>query len=166
MSYSYANISIEGIRYTRPSCRALSQSGRKESTMKGQTSLYCICAGVIGPALLLVGGGFFTSTDAADSLMLFFKSYGIGLLFPGVLFLCSAIYLKTDKGLLPNILWILFAIPGAGSFAAIMLKFSNWLNIFTIGQGIAWSLVLMFGIGLFLRKKITTQSIAPVGAVG
>ena len=133
--------------------------------MNDRTSLYCVCAGVFGPVLLLVGGGFFTSTNAAEGLMLFFQSYGIGLLFPGILFLCSAIWLKKDKGLLPNILWVLFAIPGAGSFAAIMLKFSNWLNIFTVGQGVFWSLVLMFGIGLVLRKKITTQCIGPAGAV-
>ena len=133
--------------------------------MNDRTGLYCVCAGVFGPVFLLVVGGFFTSTNAAEGLMLFFKSYGIGLLFPGILFLCSAIRLKQDKGLLPNILLILFAIPSAGSFAAIMLRFSNWLNVFTIGQGVFWSLVLMIGIGLVLRRKITTQCIGPAGAV-
>ncbi len=116
--------------------------------MKERTGLYCVCAGVIGPTLLLIGGGFLTSTNASEGLRLFFTSYGIGLCFPGILFLCSGIWLKTEKGLLPNILWVLLTIPGIGASAAIILKFSNWLSIFTIGQAVFWSLVLMFGTSL------------------
>ena len=132
--------------------------------MKSQTGLYCICAGIFGPVLLLVGGGYLTATNASDGLLLFFKSYGIGLLFPGSLLFCAALWLKTEKGLLANILWPLFAMPGAVSFAAIMFKFPNWLNTFTIGQGMTWSLFLIVGIGLILRKKITTQCIGPATA--
>jgi len=100
-----------------------------------------------------------------DGLFLFIKSYGIGLVFPGSLFLCAALWLKNEKGIVPATLWFLFAAPGFVSLAAIILKFTNWLNIFTIGQGLVWALLLMFGIGLLLKKKITTQFIGPADAV-
>ena len=124
--------------------------------MTNRKSLYCICAGIFGPILLLVGGGFLTSTTF-DGLFLFLKSYGIGLVFPGSLFLCAAIWLKNEKCLLANLLWFLFAIPGVVAFAAIILKFPNWLNTFIIGQGLTWSLFLMFGIGSLMKKKITNK---------
>ena len=132
--------------------------------MTNRTGLCCICVGAFGPVLLLVGGGFLTSTTF-DGLFLFLKSYGIGLFFPGSLLLCAALWLENKKGLLLNILGFLCILPGAVSFAAIMFKFPNWLNIFTIGQGITWPIFLMFGIGLILRKKITTQCIGPAIAV-
>ena len=121
--------------------------------MENRIGLLCVGAGILAPVLLLVGGGYLTSTDAAEGCSLFFMSYGIGLLLPGILFLVCALRLQNARGLFPGILWVLFAIPGVTSFAAIFFKFSQWQNIFTIGQGFGCSIPLMFGIGLLIRHK-------------
>ncbi len=114
--------------------------------------LVCIGVGILAPVFLLVGGGYLTATNAAEGCLLFFKSYGIGLLFPGLLFFFAALWLPNEKGLIPGILTLIFAIPAVTSLIAILAKFTHWPTIFTIGQGVSCAIVLMLGIGLTIRQ--------------
>jgi len=114
--------------------------------------LVCVGVGILAPVFLLVAGGYLTATNAAEGCLLFFKSYGIGLLFPGLLFLCGALWLPNERGLLPGILTLLFAIPAGTSFIAILTRFAHWPTVFTIGQGVSYAIVLMLGIGFTIRQ--------------
>lgn len=131
---------------------------KKQMELK-RLGLVLIGVGILVPVLLLLGGGYLTSTNAADDCRLLLGSYGVGLLFPGLLFLCGALWLPNEKGLLPNILTVLFAIPAGASTLAILFKFTQWFNVFTIGQGIAWSIVLMLGSGLTIRQRMQRSKV-------
>jgi len=120
--------------------------------MNKRTGLFCVGVGVLAPVLLLVGGGYLTSTNAAEGCSLFFRSYGIGLLFPGILFLCGALWLPSGKGPLAWILTVILAIPAGASSVAILVRFAHWSSVFTIGQAVSWSIVLMLGLGLCIRQ--------------
>ena len=123
--------------------------------MKNRIWLLCVGAGILMPLFLLVVGGYLTSTNAAGDCSLFFRSYGVGLLFPGVLFLCGGLWLRSDKGPLARILMLMFAIPASASTIAILTSSfwsARWLSVFTMGQAISWSIALMFGIGLWIRQ--------------
>ena len=120
--------------------------------MKKRMGLLCVGVGLLGPLFLLVGGGYLTSTDAAYDCSLFFKSYGIGLLFPGILFLCAGAWLPGWKGAVAWILTVIFAVPAGASALAILLRFGHWQIVFTVGQAVTWSIVLMWGTGLYRRS--------------
>ncbi len=114
--------------------------------------LVCIGVGILAPVFLLVAGGYLTATNAAEGCLLFFRSYGIGLLFPGLLFFFAALWLPNEKGVIAGLLTLIFAIPAGTSFIAILVKFAHWPTIFTIGQGISYAIFLMLGIGLTIRQ--------------
>jgi len=117
-----------------------------------QMGLVCIGVGILAPVFLLVAGGYLTATNAAEGCLLFFKSYGIGLLFPGLLFLFAALWLPNERGLIASLLTLIFAIPAGTSFIAILTRFAHWPTIFTIGQGVSYAIFLMLGIGLTIRQ--------------
>jgi hypothetical protein len=117
-----------------------------------RTGLVFIGFGILAPVFLLTAGGYLTATNAVEGCLLFFKSYGIGLLFPGLLFFFAALWLPNERGLIPSLLTLIFAIPAGTSFMAILTKFAHWSTMFTIGQGISYAIFLMLGIGLIIRQ--------------
>ena len=129
-----------------------------------RNGLFFLALGIVGPVLLLWGGGFFTATFARYWCGVFAASYGCGLIFPGIVGLLLGRRMPdrpaTVKNSKPKLqLWHLMAFV---AYQAVMIASGNWFfkspffgsaagqHAFTIMMGVALSYLLMFGIGLLL----------------